>query len=434
MTKTRLVSAIDVGSTKITTLVAQVSEEDSVHVIGVSTVPSKGVRRGQIVNIDEASAGILESVEVAERMAGFSVGKVLVLVGGSHVQSQNSTGVVAVSQTNGEITIEDVARVMEAARAISLPTAQEILHVLPRSFTVDGQEGVKDPVGMTGVRLEVDTHIVTGSGTALKNLTKCVSEVGSDIAGLVFSGLASSLSCLTETEKELGVVLVDIGGGTTSIGVYQEGALSLSSVLPIGARHVTNDLAIGLRLSLESAEKIKIFLSQDPAKRKVKTEPEDDQKEKPKEDELDLSSLSLPEDVKTISRRTVVEGIIKPRLNEIAGMVGIELKRGGVAGTTPAGVVITGGGSLTVGGVECFRRSLALPVRIGYPSGVTGLIDDIRSPLYGASVGLLLYGAKVAEPASRGMSLPSGFSSTIQNLPLKNLASRASELIKSLLP
>jgi cell division protein FtsA len=420
MTKSRLISAIDIGSDKIATLVAQVTEEDTIHVIGVSSNRSKGVRKGQIVNIEESSQSILESVEIAERMAGYSVGKVFVSVGGSQIQSQNSTGVVAVSQVSGEITSEDVTRVMEAARAISMPTTQEIIHVLPRSFTVDGQEGVKDPIGMTGVRLEVDTHLVICSSTALKNLTKCVSEIGSDVSGLVFSGLASSLACLSETEKELGVVLVDIGGGTTSIAAYTDGALCLSSVLPIGARHVTNDLAIGLRISLESAEKIKLSLS--------------NEKDKAKDDELDLSQLNLSEDLKSVSRKTVVEGIIRPRLNEIAGMVGIELKRTGIMGTTPAGMVITGGGALTAGSVDSFRKTLGLPVRISYPTGVTGLIDDLNSPVFASSVGLLIYGAKHAEVPAHGIAFSGKFETAFQKLPFKNLAIKVVELIKSLLP
>lgn len=431
MAKSRLVSAIDIGSTKISTLVAQVTPEGSIHVIGASTAPSKGVRKGQIVNIEEASASIMESVEVAERMAGYSVGKVMVSVGGSQVQSQNSTGVVAVSQGNGEIGEEDVARVMEAARAVSTPSTQEIIHVLPRSFTVDGQEGVKDPVGMTGIRLEVETHIVCGSSTSIKNISKCIAEVGSEISALVFSGLASSLACLSETEKELGVVLVDIGGGTTSIAVYTEGALCHSSVLPIGARHITNDLAIGLRLSLESAEKIKISLSE--TKRNVRPQ-EDQSKEKEKEDELDLAPLHLTEEVKSISKKTVIDGIMKPRLNEIANMVGIELKRAGVAGLIPAGVVVTGGGAMTVGISESFRRSLGLPVRVGDPTGITGLIDDISDPPFATAVGLLIYGSRYGESEDRGLTLPSKLESTFQKLPGKNVAAKIGELVKSLLP
>ncbi|KKS90574.1 MAG: Cell division protein ftsA [Microgenomates group bacterium GW2011_GWB1_44_8] len=432
MPKSRQVSAIDIGSTKITTLVAQSSEDDErIHVIGVSSIPSRGVRKGQIVNIEEASASILECLEIAERMAGYSIGRVFVSVGGPQVQSQNSTGVVAVSQSNGEIGAEDVHRVMEAARAISLPTAQEILHVLPRSFTVDGQEGVRDPVGMTGVRLEVDTHIVTGSSTALKNLTKCIGEVGSDIAGLVYSGLASSLASLSETEKELGVVLIDIGGGTTSLAVYTEGALCVSSVLPIGARHVTNDLAIGLRISLESAEKIKTFVSEEPKDHGSAT---GEKGGKEKEDELDLASLSLTEGVKTISKKTVVEGIIRPRLNEIANIVGAELKKAGVIGLTPAGVVITGGGSLTTGAQDSFKRSLALPVRIGIPIGVTGLVDDISSPAYSTAVGLLIYGSKFSDALENKSPFAKRMQRSFDVLPIKGLATRVVDLIKSLLP
>jgi cell division protein FtsA len=433
MGKSRIVAGIDIGSTKISTLVAQVSEDEAIHVIGVSVVPSKGITKGQIATINEASQAILESIEVAERMAGYSVGSAFVSIGGSQIQSQNSTGVVAVYQPSGEINAEDVNRVMDAARAISIPTTREILHVLPRSFTVDGQDGIKDPVGMTGVRLEVDTHIITGSATALKNVTKCVSDVGCDISGLVFSGLASSLSTLTETEKELGVILVDIGGGTTSIAAYNEGALSYSGVLPVGARHVTSDLAAGLRLSFESADRIKLFLSTEQ-KKKVHADAEIEEREKSKGDDLDLSELNLPEDLKNISRKTVIEGIIRPRLNEIASMVGIELKRAGIMGTTPGGVVLTGGGSLTVGIMESFKRSLALPVRIGSPIGVTGLIDDIKNPSFATANGLLIYGARIGESAGKGFTLPGKLEKTLQNLPVAGLASRVVDLVKSLLP
>src|SRR3989344_751393 len=219
MAKSKLVSALDIGTSKITCLTGQIRDEDTqkIHIIGVSSVPSRGLRKGQIVNIDEAVAGISDAVEAAERMAGFNIAKVWVAVGGSHIGGQNSHGVVAVSDPKGEISQTDVSRVLEAARAISLPTASEIIHVIPKSYTVDSQEGVHDPIGMTGVRLEVATHILTGSTTAIKNPTKCVGEVGCDISGLVFSGLASSMAVLSDTEKELGVILLDIGGGTMSM-------------------------------------------------------------------------------------------------------------------------------------------------------------------------------------------------------------------------
>ncbi|MCR4324960.1 MAG: cell division protein FtsA, partial [Candidatus Curtissbacteria bacterium] len=261
MTKDKVVVGIDVGSSKVTTLIGVVQEELAINIIGVATSPSKGLRKGQVVDIDEAVSSITQSLEAAERMAGYSVGTAFVSVDGTHIESQNSKGVVAVGNQNGEITQEDVLRVVEAARAISLPSTKDILHVIPRNFIVDSQAGIKDPVGMTGVRLEVETHIVTGAATALRNIVKCIGQVGIDVEGLVFSGIASSYSVLTDTEKELGVILVDFGGGTTDVTVFTDGAPVHSSVLPVGARNVTNDLAIGLRISLESAEKIKLALS-----------------------------------------------------------------------------------------------------------------------------------------------------------------------------
>ena len=270
MNEGRIVVAIDVGTSKIVTIIAKVDE--SVNVLGVSEVPSVGVRKGQIVDIEEAVTAINSSLEAAERMAGYSASHVIASIGGNHIESQNSRGVVAVAQPEGEIKETDLVRVIDAAKAVSLPSSREILHVLPRSYIVDGQEGIKDPIGMTGVRLEVDTHIISASSTSVRNLEKAYSEVGVDVDSIVSSGYASSLAVLSDTEKELGVVLVDIGAGTTDICVYVEGSVAYSSVLPIGARHITNDLAIGLRISLESAEKIKLHLSSPSKKARVADE------------------------------------------------------------------------------------------------------------------------------------------------------------------
>ena len=414
MAKSKQISSIDIGSTKITTLVAQIREEDSskIHIVGAATSLSKGVRKGQIVNIDEAVESIVESVESAERMAGYNVARAWVSVDGAHIASQNSQGVVAVSDPHGEISDDDVRRVLEAARAISLPTSSEIIHVVPRSFSVDSQRGVKDPIGMTGVRLEVETHIITGSTTALKNLTKCVGEVGCDISGLAFGGVASSLAVLTDTEKELGVICVDVGGGTTDVVIYIDGALSYTSVLPVGARNVTNDLAIGLRISLESAEKLKVFISQSHTK--------------DKEDEIDLSPLALSEELKTISYKTLVEGIIRPRLNELFQMISSEIKKSSLAGLTPAGLVICGGGALTVGLVDSAKRILSMPVRIGVPTGLTGLIEEIESPAFATSVGLLKYSLDNAEGSPAGNFL--------DKIPLTGLMGKITSALKSLLP
>lgn len=241
MARDRIVTGIDIGTSKITTLIASVNDDSAIRVIGVSTVVSRGLRKGQIVNIEEATSGISESLESAERMAGTSAASAFLLTGGNHIASLNSHGVVAVAEPDKEITGNDVKRVIDAAKAISLPSSREILHIIPRGYLVDGQEGIVDPVNMTGVRLEVDTHLITGGSIAIRNLYKCVEELGVEVESVIFGGLASSYATLSDTEKELGVVLVDIGGGTTDVAIYVDGALSYSSVIPVGAINITLD-------------------------------------------------------------------------------------------------------------------------------------------------------------------------------------------------
>ncbi len=438
MARDKIIAGIDIGTAKITTIITSLTETDQLRVIGIASAPSHGIRKSQVVDIEEATKSIVESLEAAERMAGYSISQAFVSMGGVHLSSQNSHGIVAVAEPEKEITMYDVDRVVDAAKAISLPSSKEIIHVLPRGFTVDGQDGIKDPVGMTGVRLEVDTHLITVGVTARRNLEKCLSEVGVDVLGFVFSGLASGEAVLTETEKELGIVLVDIGAGTCSICIYVEGALAYSSVLPIGAKNITNDIAIGLRVSLESAEKIKLFLS----KKSTKTDESlsvDLKKEKSKkisqQDEIDLSSLALPEDLKTVSKRTLLEGIIKPRLNEIFTMIGLEMKRSGFAGLTPAGIVLTGGGAETIGIVEVAKRNLALPVRVGLPGEkITGLVDEIFSPVYSTSVGLVLYGSKFEVSESSNFLNLKSLTKIAQKVPVKGAASKLIDLVKSFLP
>lgn len=425
MPKNQIISAIDIGTTKITTLIATLSEDrEKISIVGVANEPAKGLRKSQIVDIDEAIESITQSVEAAERMAGYSISSCLASISGSHIESLNSKGVVAVAEPEGEISDHDVARVIEAARAVSLPSSRDILHVIPRDFKVDSQEGVKDPVGMSGVRLESETHIITGSSTAMKNISKCVSEIGIEIDSLAFSGLVSAEAVLSPTEKELGVVLIDLGGGSTSIAVFVEGALSFSSVLPVGAKNITNDLAIGLRVSLETAEKIKIALSK---AKSVTSETDDD------DDELDAKKLNLGEEVGKLSRKTLVEGIMRPRLNEIFGMVAEELKKSGFGGVTPAGIVVTGGGALTEGLATSCKRTLSLPVRIGYPKGLTGLIDEIKSPAFATSWGLIEYGHK----NFKGVKSDSPFKimgKFVNKIPVKGVLDKGVKLIKSFLP
>ncbi len=434
MPRPQIIAGIDIGSSKIATIIASSlpeEDEEKIRVLGVASTPSKGIRKGQIVNIEEITESLLNCVEAAERMAGYNLNRALISISGPNIASSNSRGVVAVAEPENEITREDIKRVVEAAQALSMPASREIIHVIPRYFTVDGQEGIKDPVGMSGVRLEVETHIVSGSSTAIKNLTRSVSEIGIEAQSLLASGLAAAESVLTETEKELGVVLVDIGGGVTDIVVYVEGSPFYTTVLPIGAKNVTNDLAIGLRLSLEAAEKIKIALSEKPKKKSDEKEEED--KEKKNEDEIELADLGIMEETKTISRKTLIEGIIKPRLNEIFTMVGLEIKKSGATGLTPSGIVLCGGGAQTVGVVESAKRILAMPVRVGTPKGLSGLIDEIEAPEYAVASGLVVYRSQ--EETSSPSLFPLGkIGKSLQKIPGKGMASKFIDLIKSFLP
>ncbi|NMC36164.1 cell division protein FtsA [Candidatus Beckwithbacteria bacterium] len=435
MARGKIFAGIDVGTSKITTvIVSQDEESDKLRVVGVATVESRGIRKSQVVDIEETIEAITKSVEASERMAGFSITDAYVSISGNHIQSQNSKGVVAVSNPGEEISEDDVVRVVEAARAVSLPSSREILHVIPRDFIVDSQPGIKDPLSMTGIRLEVEAHIISGATTAMRNLAKCITEIGITVSGLVFTGLASAEAVLTETEKELGVCLVDIGAGTTSLAVYVEGALSYSAVLPVGARHITNDLAIGMRVSLEQAEKIKLALSSNEKDKLLKNPDEST-------DILDPIKLGVGDELNKPSYKTMVEGIIRPRLTEIFSMVGDELKKAGYQAATPAGVVLAGGGALTVGIDQACKRTLAMPVRIGVLDGsqktktqLSGLIDDISTPVFATTQGLIMYAQNNAISGMGGrMSMPS-FGNIIEKFPGKGLAHKAMDFIKSFLP
>ncbi len=434
MSKDKVVCGIDVGSSKIATLIATLGGDGRINLIGAVATNSRGVKKGQIVDIESAVQAITESVESAERMSGYSVSSAYVSLGGPQIKSVNSHAVVAVAQPEGEIKQNDVLRVNDAARAIALPSSLEILHVIPRTFTVDGQEGISDPIGMTGIRLETDTHIITGSTTSTRNLAKCIGMVGIDISELVFSGLASAQAVLTDTEKELGVILVDIGGETTDVVMFVDGAIAYSSVIPLGGRHVTSDLAVGLRISLESAEKVKQALGKIPKKpimpedRDLNHHDEKSVARKKEEETLDLRSMGLVEEIEKISKKTVVDSIIKPRLQEIFKYVGKEIKKSGFGVQTPAGLVITGGGALTVGALEQAKYILGFPARIGEIEGFVGLTDEIDSPIFATAAGLIIYGVKTLESGEINLPVLG------KGLPIRAVTQKVSDLIKSFLP
>ncbi|PIS22966.1 cell division protein FtsA [candidate division WWE3 bacterium CG08_land_8_20_14_0_20_40_13] len=401
MPKDKLVTVIDVGSCKVATIIASITEE-RVSVIGVSTVLSKGIRKGVVVDIDSAVEAIAESLEKSQRMSGFPVSSAFVTVNGSHIESINSHGVVAVSHQDSEITEDDIKRVTDAAQAVSLPSSREMIHVIPRDFIVDGQEGVHDPLGMSGVRLEVETNLIHGSSPAIKNLAKCVIQVGVSVEDFVFSSYASSYSVLTDTEKELGTILLDIGGGTASLIIFCGGSPCYSSVLPVGGQNITNDLAIGLRASLDVAEKIKLKLGkEDEIIKRTAFPTNEEESVQISRNELDVSEFNL--DASTISRKLLYD-IMKERMRELFTLVALEVKKANYTGKLPAGIVLTGGGSLTYNIIPIAKEVLKMPARIAKPRGVTGLIDEIEGPAYSAAIGTLIFGAKQIKTQGRQLS------------------------------
>lgn len=430
MSTHEIITGIDIGTSKIATLIAKVSLEERVpRIMGFTSVPSRGVKKGQIIDINKVTEAVEESVEKAERMAGCKIQGAYVSVGGPHITSLNSHGVVAVARPDVEISPDDIARVVEAAKAISLSSTREIIEVIAREYIVDGQEGIKNPTGMTGVRLEVDTHIITAGVTNLRNIERSLSDLGIEKSSYVFSGLASSLSTLSDTEKELGVVTVDIGGGKTDVCMYVDGALSYSSSIPMGARHITNDIAVGLRVSLDSAEKIKLFLLEKIHK---KHEGYHSLLKPLKKDDVDITELQLIEGLSTVSFKTVSDGIIKPRLDEIFERVFDEIERSGYFTMVPSGLVITGGGAQTIGVVEVAKKVIGLSARIGIPRGVTGLVDEVMYPPFGTVVGLILYGNE--KRGSEEKMHFKDFGSIFRNFSVKGSFKKVTDLFKSFLP
>ncbi|MCX6807047.1 MAG: cell division protein FtsA [Candidatus Berkelbacteria bacterium] len=395
-----LVVGLDIGSTKVACCLGT-HEEGMTEILGYGFAPCFGLRRGIVVDIEETVSAISAALEDAERMSGFLIDNAFVGVGGAHITSENSKGVVAVSKADGEISEEDVKRAVEAARTVSLPPNREILHVVPKTFIIDGQEGIKDPIGMSGVRLEVEAHVIGVATGAIKNLTKCVYQSGITINELCFGPLALSKLLLSRKQKELGVILIDFGAGTTSMAVFEEGDLIHSAVLPIGSAHITNDVAIGLRTSLDVAEKLK------------KEHGYCDPSQVAEKESLDLSKIDKNEEGE-VSKKYIAE-IIEARISELFQLIKEELRKIDRDGMLPAGAVITGAGSKLHGLVDVVKEILKLPAQIGLPAiEFSGMVDKVDDPVYAQAVGLVLWGIEEGKSGYPKISV-----SSIGSLPKK---------------
>jgi cell division protein FtsA len=373
--------ALDVGTSKVVVLVGEVTNDGTLDIIGKGMLPTTGVKKGLVNNIDQTVTSIHGAIEQAERLSGLRLEAAFVGVGGDHLESLNSRGTVAVSGAHREVTREDIERATDVARAVTIPSNREVLHVLPRDFTVDGQEGVKDPEGMSAIRLEVTTHIIHGGATALQNLTKCVRQAGVRPDELVVSSIASGEAVLSETERELGVAVADIGAGTTDLALYAEGSPFYTSVIPLGGVNVTNDIAIGLRTNLTAAEQLKMqFGSAESSNADPSTE----------------STVEIIDDgVARPARKSEVTEIIDARMRELFEKLGEEMAENATTHRLPAGLVLTGGAAQLANAAELARDVLQIPVRVAEPEGVGGLTDHLLTPQYSTAIGLLLWAARV---------------------------------------
>lgn len=372
----QIIVGLDIGTSKIACIVAEAGADGRIDIVGIGTHPSKGLRRGVVVNIESTVESIRLAIEEAELMADVDIKKVYVGIAGSHIRGYNSHGVVATK--NGEVAEEDVTRVVEAAKAMNIPADQQILHVLPQEYIIDRQDGIREPVGMSGVRLETRVHVITGAVSSAQNIIKCCNRCDLDVAAMVLEQIASSESVLSQDEKDIGVLLVDIGGGTTDLAVFIDGAIRHTAVIPVGGDHMTNDLVAGLRTSAREADILK------------------------KKYGSCMTSMISAEETVEVPRvggrppqsmpRQVMAQLLEPRMQELFELVREELERSGYKELVAAGVVLTGGSSLLEGTQELADEIFELPVRIGRPQNIGGLVDVVNSPIYATGVGLIQYG------------------------------------------
>lgn len=373
----RIIVGLDIGTSKVVALVAEVDADGQIEIIGMGSHPSRGMKKGVVVNIESTVQSVQRAIEEAELMAGCQIDSVYVGIAGSHVRSLNSHGIVAIK--DGEVIEADLERVLDAAQAVAIPADQKILHILPQEYVIDNQEGIREPLGMSGVRLEAKVHLVTCAVNAAQNIEKCIKRCGLSVDEVILEQVASSYSVLTDDERELGVCMVDIGGGTSDIAIFTEGSIRYTGVIPIAGDQVTNDIAMALRTPTQYAEEIKIkyacALTQlASADETIKVPSVGDRPPR------DLSRQSLAE-------------VVEPRYDELFTLVQAELRRSGFEDLIPAGIVLTGGTSKMEGVVELAEEIFHMPVRIGAPSRVKGLTEIVRNPIYSTAVGLLEYGA-----------------------------------------
>jgi cell division protein FtsA len=377
MAKNSIIVGLDIGTSKVCAIVGELTER-GMEVIGVGSHPSQGLRKGVVINIESTVESIKKAVEEAELMAGCEINSVFTGIAGGHIKGFNSHGIVAVK--NKEVTPRDLERVIDAAKAVAIPMDREVLHILPQEYIIDDQDGIKEPLGMSGVRLEAKVHIVTGAVTSAQNIVKCCNRTGLNVADIVLEPLASAEAVLTPEEKELGVALIDMGGGTTDIALFHDGSVKHTAVLAIGGNHLTGDIAAGLRTPVAEAERIKQRYG--CARAGMVT----------KDERVEVPSVA-GRNSRTLSRQILCE-IIEPRLDEIFQLILREIIKSGYEGSLASGIVMTGGSTLLPGTIEMAEQVFGMPVRLGVPTHVGGLIDVVSSPIYATGVGLVLYGIK----------------------------------------
>ena len=395
-----LLVGLDIGTSKVAAIVCELTPENTVDIIGIGSHPSRGLKKGVVVDIERTVQSIQRAIEEAELMAGCEIHSVYAGIAGSHIRSLNSHGIVAIKDK--EVASDDVERVIDAARAVAIPADQKLLHVLPQEFVIDNQEGIREPVGMSGVRLEAKVHLVTGAVSAAQNIIKCVERCGLTVDDIILEQLASSYSVLIEDEKELGVCMVDIGGGTTDIAVFLDGAIQHTAVIPIAGDQVTNDIAVALRTPMHSAEELKMKYASALTQLAIPDE------------SIEVPSVG-DRPPRRLARQTLAE-VVEPRYEELYSLVLSELQRSGFADRIAAGIVLTGGSSKIEGAIELAEEVFHMPVRLGVPQYISGLVEVVSNPIHATGVGLLLYGSRNRGTKSSHFSGGTGMKSMLDTM------------------